>query len=160
MAAAVEVVLDVTPPQVTFGAPLRVGAERLVAVPYTISEPEIVDAQVGAEAATIEAVRIVGASPLDQGGTVHVTALVRDEVWNEALVAAELHLPPWFQPGRAALALSAAAAPRFALTAGPPARPAMRAARAPHPALAALTAAGAALEERPGPPLTLEEDPP
>lgn len=96
MAAAVTLTLDTTPPHVAFGAPERVGPARLIAVPYVIDEPEVVEAQVLAEPATVEDVRLLGAVPLDQGGTVHVLALVRDDVWNEALVSAALSIAPFF----------------------------------------------------------------
>lgn len=158
MAASVTVVLDVTPPQITLGPPLRVGSDRLVAVPYTLDEPELLEAQIGAEPATVTEIRIVGASPLDQGGTVHVTALVRDDVWNEALVAAELELAPWFAPNRARVSLAAAAAPTVTLAEGAPVRPDVTAERAPRPPLAALTAAGAVLEALPAPRPTLTEE--
>lgn len=96
MAASVAITLDTTPPQVAFGSPERVGPSRLIAVPYVLDEPEVVEGQVNAEPATVELVRLVGASPLDQGGTVHVLALVRDDVWNEALISAALFIAPFF----------------------------------------------------------------
>ncbi|WP_217913246.1 hypothetical protein [Miltoncostaea marina] len=95
MSAAFRLALDVTPPTVVLGLPSRTPA-RTIAVPYMISaDGQVADATIAGAPAVVQPARLVSTVTKDEGGTVRVTALARDDVGNESTADVAVLLAPY-----------------------------------------------------------------